>query len=58
MSGKQNNIPVLGQIPGGQTELVECDRPTAGRYLVLYLNFTEVLTVCEVQVFSSEFPLF
>ena len=46
--------PISGQIPGGQTELVECDRPVAGRFLVLYLNLTEILTVCEVQIFSSE----
>ena len=49
-----NNTPISDAIPSGQSLLLECYKPVAGRYLVLYLNYTNALTICELRVYSSE----
>ena len=41
-------------VGSGQSLLLECDKPVAGRYLVLYLNYTNYLTVCEIRVYSRK----
>ena len=47
-------VPILDAIGNGHSVLLECDKPVTGRYLVLYLNHTGILTICELRVYSRE----
>ena len=49
-----NVLPILDAIRNGNSALLECDKPVAGRYLVLYLNYTSPLTICELRVYSRK----
>ena len=48
-------IYITDPVGQGHSVLLECDKPVAGRYLVVYLNYTEALTICELQVYSREY---
>ena len=47
----------LGTAPAGGRTQLQCTDVIEGRYVVMYLNHTSVLNMCEVQVFGSKYAL-
>ena len=44
---------IEGPIGPGVTEIFTCDQMLSGRYLIVQLNSSEILTLCEVEVFGG-----
>ena len=51
-----SNYPVCAAFPGNAGGIVEitCAPAKVGRYVIVQLQATEYLTLCEVEVFGSE----
>ena len=59
----ESYIPCLhepGQLGDGETREMLCDRPVIGRYVTVYVYYSnvtaaEVLTICELEIFGENF---
>ena len=55
-SGFSQCVHVPGQLGLGETRTVPCDEPVMGRFVTVYVNKTEYLTICEFEVHRLKVP--
>ena len=45
---------VEGALNQAETRTVKCDKPVVGRYVTVYLNTENALTICELEVHGTD----
>ena len=49
-------VHVPGALGEAETRTIPCDRPVKGRYVTVYFNANQYLTICELEVYSLAAP--